>query len=123
MSDTKEEYYRKKWMSDDQWQCAKLLADVHGGFNHMFGKLKASNDNGVTLMSTCTNYMSTFDYSTLTRLVVLAHDRMIRVEISSNSPRGKMEFYAHKRQSREGDSGIRHPTIETAIQTIRSEKY
>lgn len=62
--------------------------------------------------------MSTFDFSGLTRFVVMCHDKCIRGEIRPSSPR-TMKVIIHKRQGREGGMSYRHPTIELAIETVR----
>lgn len=117
---TREEWengFRKDWMSDDQFECYKFLADIHNGFHHMFGKVH-NWGTGIKLNSTCSNHLATFDYNNLTRLVVLAHDKMIRVEIVPSGP-NMIGIVCHKRKSREGRMYERHPTIEDAIKTIR----
>lgn len=118
---TKEEWensFREDWMTDDQFECLKLLADVHNGFNHMFGKVHP-HGNGIKLNATCANNLSTFDYDGLTRLVIWAHDRMIRVEITPSGP-NMIGLVAHKRHHREGRMFERHPTIEDAIDRARN---
>jgi hypothetical protein len=40
MSQYHDDFYREKWMNDDQWECAKLLADLFYGFNHITGTIK-----------------------------------------------------------------------------------
>lgn len=115
-----ENSFRQEWMNEDQFECLKLFADVHGGFNHMFGKVHPWG-KGIKLNATCANNLSTFDYSGLTNLVVLAHDRMIRVEIVPSGP-NMIGLVAHKRHSREGRLYERHPTIEDAIKTVRNCK-
>lgn len=117
---TREEWengFRKSWMSDDQFLCWKFLADIHGGFNHMYGKVHKWG-NGIKLNSTCTNGLATFDYDGLTRAVVMAHDRMIRFEIVPSGP-NMIGMCAWKRSKREGRMHERHPTIEDAIKRIR----
>lgn len=108
------------WMNDDQKECFELLCDIHGGGNHLFGKLYPSGESGIYINSTCSNYMSTFDFSALTKAVVLAHDRMIRFQIEPSGP-GMLRLSAHKRHKREGRMHERHPTIEDAIAAVRKE--
>lgn len=86
----------------------------------MFGKIEACGEQGLTINSKASHYMSTFDYSNLTKAVVLAHDRMIRFQIEPSGPR-MLKFIAHKRHTREGDYCERHPTIEEAIITVREQ--
>ena len=87
----------------------------------MFGKVHKWG-HGIKLNSACINELSTFDYSGLysglTKAVVLAHDRMIRLSIVPSGP-NMIGLVANKRHSREGDVSERHPTIEQAILTIR----
>lgn len=105
-------YYRKDWMSDEQWACACLFADLFGGFHHLSGDVKANGD-GVEL-NQLTSGLSTTDFDELTRLVFLAHDRRIRVSVLPSAPR-RLRLVAHQRPLREGNMAARHPTIETAL--------
>jgi hypothetical protein len=118
----KNEYYysRYPWMNSAQKECFELLCDIHGGGNHLFGKLYPMGETGLYINSTCSNYMSTFDFSNLTRAVVLAHDRMIRFQIEPSGP-GMLKLTACKRNSREGRMHERHPTIEDAIAAVRKD--
>ncbi len=65
--------------------------------------------------------LSTFDGSSLATLVIGAHEEMIRVEIEPAT------FYdiaicMWPRQSREGETWRKHPTIEQAVNTYRRAK-
>lgn len=62
--------------------------------------------------------MATFDFSNLTRFVILCHDECIRGEIRPSSPRS-MKICIWKRQGREGGFSLRHPTLEDAVVTLR----
>jgi hypothetical protein len=69
----------------------------------------------------CVNHygdLSTFDFDRLTRLVFLAHDRCVRVEIRSSGPR-MVKLCIWKRSGRTGEIWSRHPTIETALDMWR----
>lgn len=57
--------------------------------------------------------LSTWDFSDLTRLVFLAHDYCIRVEISPLS-RTTVRMTFHQRK-RDGSMSQRHPTLEQAV--------
>jgi hypothetical protein len=105
-------YYRKDWMSDDQWECAQMFADVVGGFHHVSGTFKP-HGTGVKV-SDYGGRWATFDFDALTRIVLLAHDRMIRVALEPTGPR-MVGFVLFKRHTREGSMYERHPTIEQAI--------
>lgn len=58
--------------------------------------------------------LATYDYDALTRLVFLAHDRCIRVEIIQGAP-GRVGVAIWKRHGRNGDMTDRHPTIKCAL--------
>ena len=116
MTDDLDKYYRKPWMSDDQWECALMVSDLRGGFHHIDGGFKPC---GVGLeVNTRYGCWSTYDYSDLTRAVVLSHDRMIRFQIAPSGP-GMLKLRLWKRHVREGRMHERHPTLEDAITTIR----
>lgn len=95
-----------------------FLADIFLGFQHILGDIKADND-GIVLVTSSQNWAATYDYDGLTRAVVMAHDRMIRVEFLP-SPAGKMKLGLSKRSSRDGAMSLRHPTLEEAIATTRA---
>ncbi len=63
---------------------------------------------------------STFDCDSLTRLVLLAHDRCIRVEISGCCAR-YLRLLLTPRDGVVGEISHRHPTIEQAISRHREE--
>lgn len=112
-----ERYHREAWMSNDQWQCAQLVADVFCGFHHVTGEFKEFG-RGVAV-SVFAGTLATTDNDRLTRLVLLAHDRMIRVELAASSP-GRVKLALHKRHHRDGCMSSRHPTIEEAMRIHRA---
>lgn len=61
--------------------------------------------------------LSTFDFDNLTRLVFLAHDHALRVELSGAAP-GFILLRFHQRR-REGSIFERHPTIGRALKNWR----
>ena len=121
---TDEEYYlknwRKDWMTDDQWECYQMLADLFYGFQHITGKLHNFGE-GIAL-NTYSNNFATFDYNQLTRAVLMAHDRMIRFSIEPSGP-GMLKLVLFKRHKREGSMFERHPTMEQAINDFRTRGY
>lgn len=63
--------------------------------------------------------LSTYDGDELTRLVLLAHEKCIRVEIDSGGPR-RVRISIWKRE-REGAMHTRHPTIDQVL-AVRASK-
>jgi hypothetical protein len=62
--------------------------------------------------------MSTYDDNLLTKLVVMSHDRMLRVEINPRHYR-YLEFVFHKRTNRDGPNSERIPELEDHVNSIR----
>lgn len=115
-----EKYYRKEWMTEDQWKCACFLSDMFGGFHHVNGEIKQCG-TGIHANLSNGNWCATYDFNTLTKAVVMAHDRMVRFEICPSGP-GMLKLRLWQRHSREGNMAARHPTIEDAIVGIRNNK-
>lgn len=66
--------------------------------------------------------LSNYEFTDLTRLVVMAHDKCFRVMVS-NTPMNGLSVAIFKR-NRSGDLAKRKfPTIEDAITQVRSEKF
>lgn len=103
-------------MSPDQRECYQLLCDVMGGEDHLQGIVRQAG-RGLSV-SVRASDMATFDFDGLTRLVVLAHDRCIRVELRSSGP-GLIGVMTHKRKGRDGPIHDRHPTMEGNMAEIR----
>ena len=108
---------RYPWMSENQQECYRFLCDLYCGEHHVHGKLHEWG-TGIRLNTHQVHHFATFDFDMLTRAVVMAHDRMIRFVIEPSGP-GMLGLVMHKRHVREGQMSVRHPTIETAIKTIR----
>lgn len=102
-------------MTAQQKECYEMLGEVFGGAHHVPGVYAWGDGIKCNLIAR----LATFDFDYLTRLVVLAHDRCIRVGIIPSGPR-LVGIEMHKRQ-RDGGAWIRHPTIEEAIRIIRAE--
>lgn len=64
--------------------------------------------------------MATYDFSNLTRLVFMAHDKCIRVSVEAI--RNGIIRIAIWKRDREGSIDQRHPTLEQAIETFRKPK-
>lgn len=63
--------------------------------------------------------MATFDFSFMTRLVLLSHDCAVRSKVQQGGAR-RLKICIWQR-IRDGNSYERHPTIEEAIKTWRKE--
>lgn len=109
--------YRKDWMSNDQYECYVMLADLFLGFHHVHGKLHEWGE-GIKLNTLQAGSFATFDFDGLTRAVLLAHDRCIRLEIAPSGP-GMLGIILQKRHSRDGRMYEKHPTIEQAIERFK----
>lgn len=67
------------------------------------------------------NELSTYDFNRLTKLVVLAHDKGIRVSITSDRKKGLVILF-HNRMGIRGNGfsmSQRHPTLSKAIKQVR----
>lgn len=100
-----------QWMTEDQRYCYEMLCDWLCGAHHVptvkpFGR-------GIKV-SVWSSRLSTFDFDQLTRLVLLAHDRCVRVELANGGP-WRTGVVLHRRYAREGCIIQRHPTIEEAL--------
>lgn len=109
-------YQRRDWMSDDQFEAYKLLADLAGGDHHL-AKVKEFGA-GVETNIRCD--LATFDFNQLTRIVFMAHDRCIRVAVQPSGP-GMIKLCAFKRHKREGQMWERHPTLDEAVKEYRKK--
>ena len=65
--------------------------------------------------------LCTVDGDGLTRLVIGAHEEMIRIDVSPHSFHC-LEILMHRRLTREGCLSKRHPTIEQAVENYRTIK-
>ena len=63
--------------------------------------------------------LATFDFDELTRLVFLAHDRAVRVEIMQGGPRA-VKIAIFQRQRTGDNAWQRHPTIDEALTMWRA---
>lgn len=100
---------------------ADILGAVYGGIYHMDVRALRRAD------WSCTYYIrvairpgnfATFDGSSLTQLVILAHDAAVRVNVGPAGPgRLALEFWPRRREGRMSE---RHPTIEDAVEQARA---
>jgi len=101
--------------SDAQRECIELVEDVLGRGREL--RFKPAG-RGVTV-SVLGGLLATFDHNRLTFLVILAHDRCIRLEIVASGP-CRVGLMLHKRPTRNGLAHERHPTLEQAIGDVRA---
>ncbi|NDY89775.1 hypothetical protein [Ideonella livida] len=106
-------------MTEAQRACHDLLCDVFHGEHHAPERIYAFG-RGIKCHAE-SHRLSTFDFDYLTRLVVLAHDACVRVEVVSSGP-GRIGLVLHKRAGRTGSSYDRHPTMEEAIERVRPKR-
>jgi len=100
---------------------ADLLGDVFEGIYHLneraLAKVRWENPHQVEVILSDSQRFSTVDHNVLTRIVVLAHDRAMRVTIRGVAP-GYLRLLFHQR-TREGDLYTSCPTMEDHIAAIR----
>lgn len=94
-------------MTVDQVACYDLLCELFGGAHHV-PKVK---EWGEGIAVDTFQPFATFDSDRLTYLVFLAHERCVRIQVQSSSPR-HIKIALWKRQGREGRYFERHPSID-----------
>jgi hypothetical protein len=99
-------------------EVADILGQVYRGIYHIEKPArKVDWSNKYWIVICLYGDMATFDGQVLTELVVMCHDRAIRMEISGAAP-NYLRLMFHRR-TRFGTMISRHPTIEDAIERIR----
>ena len=109
-------------MSELGKEAADMLGDLFAGIYHLpsVALRKVDWADDMCIRITLSAPMASYDGDTLTRLVVLSHDRMLRVDLGACNF-NNMELLIHKRKSREGDNTYnRMPTMERHMEIIRS---
>ena len=114
------------WMTHDQQECYNFLAFIHGGANHMFGKIQSIlMGKGISIESeSCHNHFGTYDYSYLTFAVIAAHNMAIRFSIEPCRG-GRLLLCASKRSNSDDvrENVCRfHPTMNEAIEYFNSHR-
>ena len=98
-------------------EATAFFAEFYRGEHHFPAKIKAYGE-GWSMSHF--GGMGTFDPDELTRLVLLAHDKCIRVWIEQGGPnRLRVAIW---RRNREGDMYNRHPTIEQALEQFGGKR-
>lgn len=108
-------------MSDLGRAAADLLGDVFLGIYHIDTKLFRQVDwsDEQCIFVPINSSLCTVDFDHLTRLMVLAHDRMLRVELKGRS-RGWLSVGVWQRNSRTGSVWQRCPTLEEHAMQLRA---
>ena len=96
-------------------EATNFLAVYFNGEHHFPSKLEAWGDGWAIHSHDC---ISTFDFNELTRLVVMAHDECIRVQITAKS-KGRLTIAIHKRNPEETSMMLSHPKLEAHVEKIR----
>lgn len=105
-------------MTPDQLHCYQMLCDWRGGAHHL-GRITRFGHGIRTTVYSC--YLATYDLGALTTLVLLAHDRCVRVELGNGGP-SRTAICCHRRHARRSPTGPtwdQHPTIEQTIEIHR----
>jgi len=112
-------YWTKEEPSDVGLRVAALLEEwqgLHHFEERAMKKVKWSNRLYIEMTlshATSVGQLSTYDFNGLTRLVFLAHDHAIRVDVlPCNGTHFKLLFHP---RGRDGGMPRRHPTIEEAV--------
>jgi hypothetical protein len=118
-------YWCKGEPSEVGKRVARLLSIWAGGCHHLdseqMKKADWQNDLYIQISadsSVTGGGLSTFDFAGLTRLVFLAHDHCIRVDVAPLNFRC-LKLMFHPRHHRSGATQARHPTMEDALDSWR----
>jgi hypothetical protein len=97
------------------------LLDAWQGMHHLLhlrmDKVEWSNPHFIEMQ--WVGNLATFDGDDLTRLVFLAHDMGIRVDLQGGSRRREITILFHPRMERTGSLSKRHPTLSDAFTAWR----
>jgi hypothetical protein len=99
----------------NQDEASDFFAEIFGGRHYVPPILKKYGEGWKI---TCGRNLATFDGNLLTRIVLLAHEKCIRVEVVPVNF-GLLGIIVHKRQLNSTKLFERHPTIEQAIEEFR----
>lgn len=97
-------------------QATQFFSAFYGGEHHIPSEVKSFGYGWAVIQN---NEIATYDFNAMTRLVVMAHDLCVRVEVSAVS-KHTLKVAIWKRQ-REGAIYKRHPTLEQAVPLIRKQ--
>lgn len=125
-----EKYFRKPWMTDDQWRCSLVAARLKCGFHHITNLQRAGKGIAFDELGD----WSTFDFDTMTRAVLIAHEECVRISVGTRrmsddekagSPFEGVDLYSaymevqiHPRKPLGQGMGQRHPNIADLVYQI-----
>lgn len=104
-------------------EVADILGQVFLGIYHIDHTVLRRNvdwGNKYFISLVLDKSLATFDFNELTCLVVLCHDRMIRLSIDG-AKKGCITLLFHQRKGRAGRMSERMPFLEEQIKNIREE--
>jgi hypothetical protein len=104
-------------MQMTQQEATDFFSDLFGGEHHLPSPVK---EHGMGWCVTFRNDFATYDFNTMTRFVIMCHDKCVRGEVQPAGPMLKLAI--HKRTTREWKMNERHPTIEQAVANHRGTK-
>lgn len=104
-------------------QAIEFFAEIFHGENHIPGKVRSAKDGSCWILQTDSGFWEcgTYDYDMMTRIVFLAHDRCIRVQLLRGSRGIQLTIDARSRPRPGDDMTDRHPTIEQALAKWREK--
>lgn len=114
------ERHLKREMTEFQHDAVTLICEAMrcGPYDFAGTFRRAIWEYGKGVSFVVRSYFATYDCDGLTRLVVGAHDRCIRVEVEGCGPK-MLRVSMWPRNGREGRLYERHPTLEQAAASIR----
>jgi hypothetical protein len=102
-----------KNFNEDQQYCIRMLGDWAHGFHHL--PMPKEFGRGVSIH--WSQDLSTWDFNRLTTLVLLAHERCVRIEINRGNPQG-ITIAAHRRKRDSKSIYEGHPSLENLVRQI-----
>jgi hypothetical protein len=96
----------------------RILSAVYGGLRNIPNNVRWDMDDTVQMAELLVgDSFASYNHDRLTTLVFAAHEECLRAELSSCNPQYMcLRFWP---RLREGKVGVRHPTIEQAIESFR----
>lgn len=112
-----------KWVESNYCVCSDLGKQVanilgfvcRGIYNAQINHSKIEWGNPSYIKVHLRSTLANFDGQTLTDLVLVCHEKMVRVEIRPSNPQGLCLIF-WQRKSRDGDISTRMPSIETMVE-------